>query len=54
MLLDSLLQLAADAGHAAVSLSVSERNLPALKLYETGGFERVTLAADSWTMVRRL
>jgi ribosomal protein S18 acetylase RimI-like enzyme len=54
MLLDSLLQLASDAGHAAVSLSVSERNLPALKLYETGGFERMTLAADSWTMVRRL
>ncbi len=54
MLLDALLQLARDDGHAAVSLSVSERNLPALKLYETGGFERVTLADGSWTMLRRL
>ena len=53
-LLDALLQLARDEGHAAVSLSVSERNLPAVKLYETGGFERVTLADGSWTMVRRL
>jgi len=53
-LLDSLLQVATDAGYAAVSLSVSERNLPALTLYETGGFERVTLANGSWTMLRRL
>ncbi|MFL5766615.1 MAG: GNAT family N-acetyltransferase [Actinomycetota bacterium] len=53
-LLDSLLRLAGEAGHATVSLSVSERNVPALTLYETAGFERVTLAGDSWTMLRRL
>jgi ribosomal protein S18 acetylase RimI-like enzyme len=54
MLLDSLLALAGDSGHTAVSLSVSERNLPALELYESIGFERVALVDGSLTMLRQL
>jgi GNAT superfamily N-acetyltransferase len=51
-LLDALLTKAAEAGHAAVSLSV-ERDSPAVKFYERNHFEQVG-EAEGGLVMRRL
>jgi ribosomal protein S18 acetylase RimI-like enzyme len=52
-LLRAILEKADAEGYDAVSLSVSERNRAAMRLYERNGFERVTFDGSSWTMLRR-
>ena len=51
-LLVGLIEASVAEGHAALSLSVNERN-PARHLYESVGFERVEHHGASWTMIRR-
>jgi GNAT superfamily N-acetyltransferase len=48
-LLNALVRLARDEGHAALSLSVEPDN-PARKLYERVGFRKVGSKGGSWTM----
>ena len=50
-LLRGLIELAKEEGHSALSLSVEEDNVPAVKLYERFGFERVERVDNSWTML---
>jgi ribosomal protein S18 acetylase RimI-like enzyme len=52
-LLDALERTAADAGYAALSLTVNARN-PALRLYERAGFEIVRREGNRLTMVKPL
>jgi ribosomal protein S18 acetylase RimI-like enzyme len=52
-MLNALDRAAADAGHAALSLTVNAHN-PALHLYERAGFEVVRREANRLTMVKQL
>jgi len=52
-LLDSLVEQARAAGHAALSLSV-EADSPAVAFYERNGFEHVRRADGGLVMLRRL
>jgi len=52
-MLNALDRAAADAGHAALSLTVNAHN-PAVHLYERAGFEVVRREANRLTMVKQL
>jgi ribosomal protein S18 acetylase RimI-like enzyme len=53
-LLRGLIQVAREEGHSALSLSVEEDNIPAVKLYARLAFQRVERIDNSWTMLLRL
>jgi ribosomal protein S18 acetylase RimI-like enzyme len=53
-LLSRLLEAAAAAGYASISLCVDAENAGAVRLYEKHGFERSAQTDDSLTMVARL
>jgi len=49
-LLDALKGAARGQGSGALSLAVSRDNLPAIRLYERHGFEKVSASGTSWVM----
>jgi ribosomal protein S18 acetylase RimI-like enzyme len=52
-LLEALCDSARESGYPALSLSVEPDN-PALRLYESVGFERLERVGGAWTLVLRL
>ena len=53
-LMQGLIQHAKSEGRPALSLSVEEDNMRAVRLYQHLGFERVGKVGNSWTMLLRL
>ena len=53
-LLQSLVRLSMEEGWRALSLSVEEDNLRAVRLYESLGFERLEQIDNAWTMLLTL